>query len=219
MNRQWKNYFGRVNYSFLLLFYHLTCPKTLSARSHNKGIELRFSGGRRFQVKMEKSRKTPTDLVLLPPLETHRLRLTVLSVYSESHNGLALVQLWQRTGSTNMLKANLQSFHLPSPAHNLGIWGPWELCPQNQWVVTWRISWNKELGITGKFCFLGYKRLCICLSSWSFLIGIVLSCHSKGSQETLISSSVTAKGKLEKVDARESCPSGFGSVRTTMMKV
>ena len=51
--------------------------------SKNKEVEVLFSGNRRFSVPMPRSRKTSFDLILDPPVPTHKLKITITSVYSQ----------------------------------------------------------------------------------------------------------------------------------------
>ena len=130
----------------------------LAVEAKNKEIEVKVSGGKRYTVTLPRNRKTPGELTLDPPAETHKVKLTILSVYSQSHNGLALVQLWEAVTTRDLKRQRPDYHYLPSPAREAGIWGPWEMCPKGEKVVSWRAKWSKELGITGKIRPLAGKK-------------------------------------------------------------
>ena len=106
---------------------------------------------------MSEGRKTSYDIILKPAAMTGFVKLRILSAYSEQYNGFSMVRIWHEKHSMPKWRANVNSKFLPSTLRDVGIWGPWELCPKGQMVVNWRLKWDKGTGITG-----GFTR-CLCI--------------------------------------------------------
>lgn len=99
------------------------------------------------------SRKTPTDLVLDPPQLAEWINIKVISAYSQEYNGLAFVNVWMAS-ARGVTHSNFDTFTLPSPLKEKGIWGPWELCPPRSWIVAWNVKSTAKQRVTGEeqFC-------------------------------------------------------------------
>ena len=98
---------------------------------------------------MANSRKTSYDLVLDPPVSTHKLRVTILSAYSLGFNGLALIRLWHMNHMATPIMVNPLSMHFPTYLVEIGTWGPWEFC-SGVGAIGWRGKSDPALGITGE---------------------------------------------------------------------
>ena len=100
---------------------------------------------------MPNSRKTSYDLVLDPPVITHKIRFEILQVYSQQYNGLALMRLWHMTRLPRQIKINPLSFHFSTNLPGVGLWGPWDVCPSGERAIGWQGKSDSEEGITGDY--------------------------------------------------------------------
>ena len=131
----------------LCTLYPRISRKTDGAK--NKELALEFSGGQKRLVTMAPNRKTPGDLSLSPPVETNKLKITIVAVYSQEYNGLSIVQLWKAARVGDPPISQVVVPHTSSNVRSVGIWGPWELCPPGQRVVNWQVKWSQSREIAG----------------------------------------------------------------------